>query len=113
MRHLFFAFLMISLGFFVACGGNNSSADSEAAAAADTTTVVEEGVNAAEAAAMEVDSTGPEFTSAYICPMHCKGSGSDVAGTCPVCGMDYVMNPAQGEGTDHMEGAEGHEGHNH
>jgi hypothetical protein len=40
----------------------------------------------------EVDKSGPEYTSAYICPMHCKGSGSDQAGTCPVCGMDYVVN---------------------
>lgn len=30
------------------------------------------------------------YTSAYICPMHCKDSGSDKEGTCPVCGMDYV-----------------------
>ncbi len=35
---------------------------------------------------------GKEYTSAYICPMHCKDSGSDKAGTCPVCGMDYVKN---------------------
>ena len=33
---------------------------------------------------------GKEFTSAYVCPMHCEGSGSEEAGTCPVCGMDYV-----------------------
>lgn len=33
-----------------------------------------------------------EYTSAYICPMHCQGSGSDTAGTCPTCGMDYVQN---------------------
>jgi len=32
---------------------------------------------------------GPEYTSAYICPMHCEGSGSDQAGKCPVCGMAY------------------------
>lgn len=38
------------------------------------------------------DKSGPEYTSAYICPMHCKGSGSDKPGTCPVCGMDYVKN---------------------
>ena len=31
-------------------------------------------------------------TSAYVCPMHCKDSGSDAAGTCPVCGMDYVKS---------------------
>jgi hypothetical protein len=24
--------------------------------------------------------------------MYCKGSGSDSAGTCPVCKMDYVLN---------------------
>lgn len=36
------------------------------------------------------DMSGPEYTSAYICPMHCEGSGSDAPGKCPVCGMDYV-----------------------
>jgi len=35
---------------------------------------------------------GKEYTSAYVCPMHCDGSGSDEAGNCPVCGMDYVKN---------------------
>ena len=33
---------------------------------------------------------GAAFTSAYVCPMHCEGSGSEKAGECPVCGMDYV-----------------------
>lgn len=33
-----------------------------------------------------------EYTSTYVCPMHCEGSGSDVAGECPKCGMDYVIN---------------------
>ena len=36
---------------------------------------------------------GPEFTSAYICPMHCEGSGSDKPGKCLVCDMDYRPNP--------------------
>lgn len=40
----------------------------------------------------ETDKSGKEYTSAYICPMHCEGSGSDTAGTCPTCGMDYVKN---------------------
>jgi hypothetical protein len=31
-----------------------------------------------------------EFTSAYICPMHCEGSGSREPGKCPSCEMDYV-----------------------
>ena len=40
----------------------------------------------------EADHTGPEYTSKYICPMHCPGSGADTMGTCPVCKMDYVLN---------------------
>ena len=35
---------------------------------------------------------GKEYTSAYICPMHCEGSGAEAMGKCPVCGMDYVKN---------------------
>lgn len=38
------------------------------------------------------DQSGPEYTSAYVCPMHCKGSGSDESGNCPVCGMEYIKN---------------------
>ena len=45
---------------------------------------------------------GKEYTSAYTCPMHCKESGSDKPGDCPVCGMAYEKNK------DHVE-----EGHNH
>ncbi|MDX1407283.1 MAG: heavy metal-binding domain-containing protein [Saprospiraceae bacterium] len=43
---------------------------------------------------------GVAFTSAYVCPMHCEGSGSDKPGTCPACGMDYVAH------ADHV--ADGH-----
>lgn len=53
---------------------------------------------------------GKEYTSAYICPMHCEGSGSDEPGKCPVCGMDYKKNEKhQADGQDH----DNHEGHNH
>lgn len=38
------------------------------------------------------DQSGPEYTSKYICPMHCEGSGSDQPGICPVCEMDYELN---------------------
>ncbi len=41
----------------------------------------------------EVDRTGVEYTSSYICPMHCEGSGSEHPGNCPDCGMKYVENP--------------------
>ena len=40
----------------------------------------------------ETDKTGIEYTSTYVCPMHCEGSGAEEAGQCPVCGMDYVLN---------------------
>ena len=33
-----------------------------------------------------------ELDSAYVCPMHCEGSGSDKEGECPTCGMAYVKN---------------------
>jgi rubrerythrin len=39
----------------------------------------------------KIDTSGPEYSSKYICPMHCKGSGSDQPGVCPVCGMDYEL----------------------
>lgn len=60
-----------------------------------------------EMPATEEDKSGPEYTSAYICPMHCPGSGSDKPGKCPKCGMDYVKNE------DFPSAEEGHEGHNH
>jgi len=39
---------------------------------------------------------GKAYTSAYVCPMHCDDSGSEEAGKCPVCSMNYV---AQAEHT--------------
>jgi hypothetical protein len=48
--------------------------------------------NEAEAKpATEVDQ-GDEYTSAYVCPMHCKDSGSDKEGTCDSCGMTLIKN---------------------
>jgi hypothetical protein len=38
------------------------------------------------------DKSGPEYTSAYVCPMHCAGSGSDEPGECSICGMKYRAN---------------------
>lgn len=56
---------------------------------------------------------GPEYTSRYICPMHCEGSGSEEPGVCPVCGMDYVLNEDfKGADSLNME-TDGHEGHGH
>jgi len=62
------------------------------------------------------DKQGKEYTSAYVCPMHCKDSGSDKAGTCPACKMAYVKNEDY-KGTTTETGHEGHdhshEGHDH
>ncbi|HHH50373.1 MAG TPA: hypothetical protein ENK52_05280, partial [Saprospiraceae bacterium] len=33
----------------------------------------------------KTEKQGMEYTSAYVCPMHCEGSGSDKAGKCPKC----------------------------
>ncbi|HMQ50107.1 MAG TPA: heavy metal-binding domain-containing protein [Saprospiraceae bacterium] len=45
---------------------------------------------------------GKEYTSAYVCPMHCKDSGSEQVGQCPVCGMDYIKNSEhQADGHKH------------
>ncbi len=55
------------------------------------------------AAADHAHGDGPEYTAAYVCPMHCEGSGSDEPGECPVCGMDYVAL------SDHLENGHRHE----
>ena len=52
------------------------------------------------------DKSGPEYTSAYICPMHCAGSGSDKPGECPICGMKYRENK---DHQAHQEEAEARE----
>jgi hypothetical protein len=72
--------------------------------------------NAKEEGTAQAKEQGMEYTAAYICPMHCEGSGSDQPGECPVCGMDYVKNeggkapaqPAEEGGHDHS-----HDGHDH
>ncbi len=73
----------------------------------------------------QTDETGIEYSSLYVCPMHCEGSGSDEPGKCPVCNMDYVLNEdavdphkeEMHEGHDHDhnhdEESDDHEGHDH
>lgn len=105
---------VLALSFFiVSCGGNADTAGDEAAT--DQTEHTHDDGHMHDGDHMEagadVDKQGPEYTSAYICPMHCDGSGSDEPGECPVCGMDYVKNedmPADGHNHDHN-----HDGHNH
>lgn len=98
-------FQLIILGialtaFIAACGGNANNSNQNQEAPTDQTTETQ----AAE--------QGPEFTSAYVCPMHCEGSGSDQPGTCPVCGMDYVANE-NAKTDDHSHDGHNHDGHSH
>lgn len=44
-----------------------------------------------------------EYTSAYVCPMHCEDSGSDKEGKCDTCGMTLVKNE------DHIANGHKHE----
>jgi uncharacterized paraquat-inducible protein A len=48
--------------------------------------------NKAEIKTETTEKQGKEYTSAYVCPMHCDGSGSDNEGTCGTCGMTLVKN---------------------
>jgi len=57
-----------------------------------STTLLFVGLAACNGGASDGAKQGKEYTSAYICPMHCEGSGSDKEGKCPVCKMDYVKN---------------------
>ncbi len=45
--------------------------------------------------AAKSENLGVEYTAKYICPNHCKGSGSDKEGECnnPDCGMELMENP--------------------
>lgn len=72
--------VLFSLSLFVwSCGGNHAADHSHDATHTESP-----------------HGEGKEYTSAYVCPMHCEGSGSEEAGKCPVCRMDYV---AQAEHT--------------
>lgn len=84
--------LLLGVGL-TACGGN------EGAAEAEETHMHEAGSMDDH---MHAHGEGANYTSAYVCPMHCEGSGSDKPGTCPVCGMDYqAMKEHMADGHTH------------
>lgn len=76
----FFAIVFAMTLFATSCGNHDHSEDGH------------EQHEGHDNDAEETGKTSKEYTSAYICPMHCEGSGSDVEGKCPVCEMDYVAN---------------------
>ena len=94
--------------FIFSCGEHDHSHDEDGEHAEETSQSDE---NA------EVDLDSKEYASAFICPMHCEGSGGDAAGACPVCGMDYVANENHKSDSDNDGDAghseEDHDGHDH
>lgn len=75
---------------FAACGGDHQHEHGDATEGSTTPTEA------------KAHGEGKEYTSTYVCPMHCAGSGSDQAGVCPACNMDYVLQ------TEHVT-----DGHHH
>ncbi|MEQ8706013.1 MAG: heavy metal-binding domain-containing protein [Phaeodactylibacter sp.] len=108
--------------FVVACGGNTENTQGDSATEQTEETGHMENGDHMDHMGAEADAgkQGKEYTAAYICPMHCEGSGSDAPGECPVCGMDYVKNEDMPAGDhdhdhdgDHDHDHDDHEGHNH
>ncbi len=112
--------LVFATMFIFSCGESAENAKDASNDAADKTTeVAKDATNDADAVKGE---TGPEYTSKYVCPMHCEGSGSDNEGKCPACGMAYVLNDATMDGkapvSPDVQSQDGHDhddhsGHNH
>ncbi len=71
MKKLILSLFTIAALSFAACGGDHQHGNGDGTEA-------------------KAHGEGKEYTSAYVCPMHCEGSGSDQPGKCPACGMDYV-----------------------
>ncbi|MCI5084243.1 MAG: hypothetical protein MRY78_21255 [Saprospiraceae bacterium] len=101
MKSIVFGFLLGLAAITFACGNDAEKADKQET---ETTTSTSDAKQ------------GKEYTSAYICPMHCKGSGSAEPGKCPECKMAYVANEKQSGEThdhDHNHDHGSHDGHNH
>ncbi|MBK8562043.1 MAG: hypothetical protein IPN76_01470 [Saprospiraceae bacterium] len=84
MKKLIYSILAMATFTLVACGSDHQHK------------------NSASGSEAKAHGTTKEYTSAYVCPMHCEGSGSDQPGKCPVCEMDYVAL------SEHLN-----DGHNH
>ncbi len=87
----------ITLFVFACNSGNNSNTENnDVDSVAVEKTVNDVKTDSTETKTDEAAKTnelGKEYTAKYICPNHCKGSGSDTEGECPVCGMELMENP--------------------
>ena len=105
--------------FLTACGDTSEKASDQQETESTEQTMGEQNQAAHEGhdhdAHMEGegDKTGPEYTSRYICPMYCEGSGASEPGICPVCGMDYVLNEKYQEADSMQQQDHDHHEHDH
>jgi hypothetical protein len=92
------SYLVLALGLiFASCGDSGSQSATEQAPSQ---------LDQSSDNTPQINITNPEATGGnerpvaasveggqhYICPNNCEGSGGPSAGTCPVCGTDYVHN---------------------
>ncbi len=77
-KSILVAMVLASVVMVFSCKENKSEADTETQTETVTENISEE--------------QGKEYTSAYVCPMHCKDSGSASEGNCGTCGMSLVKN---------------------
>lgn len=110
--------IMFAFAGLVACGEKTEASDGgvESTEVSKEDTPTEEANESMDASKEMNAEEGPEYTSKYICPMHCEGSGSDEPGECPVCGMAYVENEnyeAENNEDHENHDHDDHEGHDH
>ena len=94
VKLIFISFITFSIFGIIAC---NSSEENTNEGNIDSTEVVisdnsEESVKSDENVNTQAE-LGNEYTAKYICPNHCKGSGSDKEGECSICEMELMENP--------------------
>ncbi len=100
LNYFFAGLAFLAVLFFSSCSNDESDSNEEKDS---TITQLEEKMDKIESektdslSTTEGESTelGVEYTAKYICPNHCKGSGSDKPGECknPDCGMELMENP--------------------
>ncbi len=101
MKNLLYLLLfVVASSVFFACNepDSNSSSNTDSAVVKqkpDTNNVKVVSTNTEKVADKKTADLGIEYTAKYICPNHCKGSGSDKAGECSnaECGMELMENP--------------------
>ena len=94
IKLIFSSFIAFSIFGFFACTSSEENANEEDI---DSTEVVitnddKESVNSDENVNTQAE-LGIEYTAKYICPNHCKDSGSDKEGECSNCEMEFMENP--------------------